>query len=571
MNIRKSFQVMLLWMIVLGIFYPAIFAGLNSVDDQKMFYALEESPNIALLDWLRPGQSFYYRPLLSLTFRLDYLLWGQEVSFYHLENILIHGASATLMFFILRQLVSLQIPQQKDNEWPLIGALLFALHPIVTESVNWISGRTDLLGTFFVLSATLVLLQSALRRRLILVIAAAILLFCAIFSKEVMVFSVPAAAFLLWRWSVGAPTPWRIKSLTVLLMPFVFGGLAFIALRWLYYGVNADLDRLIFKYYYSAYDTVRVFFKVLGFYGKKIVAPLPLNFAIMQVSDLYVWLGIVILIAAVWLFFLRRPATDLILVGWYLILPGILIALIGLAWTPLAERYVYLPSAFVVMGVALYGSSVPSQRVQKMLIVGLSLFLLPIGIATVNRNFIWQDNAKLYADSLSKSPEFAAMNNELGIALIDEGKLAQASQILQKGKQLKSASVLLYINQARIFMAQGDLVGARSEMMKVCFDKNAADTEALKMLATIDEQRLHNGGQSESIMRELLDTYQVLITKTKNPHLEYRVGQLLLSMGKHQDAADYFSRAYEHAPKNAYYREAAGKLVRKLKNSNKEG
>ncbi|ABB31638.1 hypothetical protein GeomeDRAFT_0282 [Geobacter metallireducens RCH3] len=571
MNIRKSFQVMLLWMIVLGIFYPAIFAGLNSVDDQKMLYALGELPNRALLDWFRPGQSFYYRPLLSFTFRLDYLLWGQEVSFYHLENILIHGASATLIFFILRQLVSLQIPQQKDTEWPLIGALLFALHPIVTESVNWISGRTDLLGTFFVLSATLVLLQSALRRRLILVIAAAILLFCAIFSKEVMVFSIPAAAFLLWRWSVDAPTSWRIKSLTVLLMPFFFGGSAFIALRWLFYGASADLDRLIFKYYYSAYDTVRVFFKVLGFYGKKIVAPLPLNFAIMQVSDHYVWLGIVIFILAVLLFFLRRSATDLILVGWYLILPGILIALIGLAWTPLAERYVYLPSAFVVMGIALYGSSVPSQRLQKIMLIGLSLFLLPISMATVNRNFIWQDNTKLYADSLSKSPEFAAMSNELGIALIDEGKLAQATQILQKGKQLKTASVLLYINQARIFMAQGDLAGARSEMMKVCFDKNAADTEALKMLATIDEQRLHNGGQSESIMLELLDTYQVLITKTKNPYLEYRVGQIFLSTGKHQDAADYFSRAYVHAPKNAYYREAAGKLVRKLKNSDKEG
>jgi hypothetical protein len=565
MNIRKPFQLLLLWLVVLGVYYPAIFAGINSVDDKKMLYSLEAASIGNLFDFFMPGQTFYYRPLLMLTFHLDYILWGEEVGFYHLENILIHGASVTLIFFILRHLLSQRNTQLSGSEWPLLGSLLFALHPIVTESVNWISGRTDLLGAFFVLAATLSLLQAIQLTQLRWVGGAVFLLGCGILSKEVMVFFVPAAAFLLWRWSCDLSRSWRVQALSCLLVPFVAGGGAFVVLRWLRHGIMADIDRLIFKFHYGAFDTVRVFFKVLGFYGKKIVAPLPLNFAIVKINDLYVLLGILIAVLAIMLFRKRRPAFDLVLVSWFLILPGILIALIGVAWTPLAERYVYLSSAFFVMGLSLFCTTLHSQTFRKIMTGGVALLLLPTGMATASRNLVWQDNAKLYADSLSKSPNFAAMNNELGIALIEEGKLTQASQVLEAGKEKKNASALLYINQARILMNGGKLAEAREEMLKVCADKKTANIEALKMLARIDEKRLLNGvGNREDVVFELIDTYKVLVDRANYPHLEYRAAQLLLSTGDRKDALVYFSRAYDGAPADAFYRDAARKFVDRL-------
>jgi protein O-mannosyl-transferase len=566
MNIRKPFQLMLLWLVVLGVYYPAIFSGLNSVDDQRMLYSLESSAGEPWFERFFPTGGFYYRPLLMLTFRLDHLFWGQEVGFYHLENILIHGASATLVFFILRQLMVRESSAQAISEWPLLGSLLFALHPIVTESVNWISGRTDLLGSFFVLAVTLVLLASTRHVSQSLVVMAVFLLGCAILSKEVMVFFVPAAAFLLWRWSDNAPLFWRRRALLILILPFLAGGIGFVTLRWLRYGFGGDLDRLIHNYHYGAFDTVRVFFKVLGFYGKKMVAPLPLNFAIMQVSDLYVLLGILLFGVAFGLFLLRRPYSDLVFVSIFLILPGILIALFSVAWTPLAERYIYLSSAFFVMGLSFYCSMLPSVRIRGIVTSCVAVLLFPVSISTVQRNFIWQDNGKLYADSLKKSPQFAAMSNELAIALINDGQYGHASQILEDAKKLKTASPLLYINQARIFVDQGKLADARSEIMKICTEKTVANIEALKMLSRIDEKRLSMGVDRDAVLVDLIDTYRVLIEKTGNPHHEYRLGQLLLFAGKDQEAGQSFDRAYQGAPVGSFYREAAGKLALKLLN-----
>lgn len=568
MNIRKSIQILLIWMIILGIFYPAIFSGINSVDDQRMLYALEKNYKNGFLDFFLPGNGFYYRPLLMLTFSLDYYLWGTEVSFYHLENIIIHGASATLIFYILRKLIFQHINQLSGNEWPLIGALLFALHPIVTESVNWISGRTDLLGTFFVLAATLCLLHAVQLAQLRWVGGAVILLGCGILSKEVMVFFVPAAAFLLWRWSSVMSRSWRIQALSSLLIPFVCGGVTFLVLRWFRHGMSGDIDRLILKYHFGVYDTVRIFFKVFGFYGKKIVAPLPLNFAILQVSDLYVWLGLFIFVLAIYLFSLRQGPFDLILVSWFLILPGIFIALIGVAWTPLAERYIYLPSAFFVIGVIYFLSIIkPSCHISKAAKIYVSFLLFIIGIVTVNRNFIWQDNENLYSDSIKKSPKFAAMNNELAIALIDKGDYEKAIILLEDGKKLKKATPLLYINQARIYVEKGDLYGAREEVLKIISDKNNANIEALKMLARIDEKRLHEGRDREVAIAELIDTYGVLIDRTRDSFFEYRLGQLLLITGQENKAAYYFKQAFDHSTSDAHYRDAAGKLARKLSNN----
>ncbi len=565
MNLRKPFQMLLLWLVVLGIYYPAIFAGVNSVDDQRMFISLEQMVQAPWVQLFYPTGGLYYRPLLMLTFRLDYLFWGQEAGFYHLENLLIHGANATLVFFILFRLARPRAEQPTGSVWPLLGALLFALHPIATESVDWISGRTDLLGGFFVLAATLVLMHAVQEGRLAMVAASLPLLAAAVTSKEVMVFFLPAACFLVWRFGRGFSGTWRLRAVALLAVPFACAGGIFLAARWLRYGAGGELDRLIHQYHYGAFDTVRVFFKVLGFYAKKLLLPLPLNFAIRQVNDQYVWLGLIVLLVAFILLGLRHPGIDLVLTSWYLILPGILIALIGVAWTPLAERYIYLPSAFFIMGMIVLLSRLDVPWLKSSLpALSIAFLLFPAGMATAQRNLTWQDNAALFGDTMSKSPQFAAMNNELAIALINSGELQRAAEILEEGKHLPSASPLLYINQARIRMMQGDLDGARAELLEICQDKDMANIEALKMLANLDEQRLREEGTTKDILPDLVETYRKITVRTHNPALEYRMGQLLLAMKEHQEALRYFKGAYERAPADAFYREAAGKLVDKL-------
>jgi len=83
-----------------------------------------------------------YRPILLLSFGIDYSIWMDNPFGFHLTSIILHSLNAVLIFFILRKIFH-------GGLFPFLSALFFIVHPIQTESVTYASGRTDLLFTFF--------------------------------------------------------------------------------------------------------------------------------------------------------------------------------------------------------------------------------------------------------------------------------------------------------------------------------------------------------------------------------------------------------------------------------------
>ena len=86
----------------------------------------------------------FYRPLQSLSYAVDFQCWGLNPFGYHLTNLLIHIANSVLVFFLIFALT---------NRRPVsfISSLLFLIHPVQTEAVAYIAGRSDLLAAFFLL------------------------------------------------------------------------------------------------------------------------------------------------------------------------------------------------------------------------------------------------------------------------------------------------------------------------------------------------------------------------------------------------------------------------------------
>ena len=129
----------LLIAVVLAVYYPALHGGIHPVDDSGIFALYSASPPLSTI--LLPGNGYYYRPIIELSYYLDSLLWGMEPATMHLENILLHCANSLLVFLLARKILVKQ-----NNETlaiPLLVALLFALHPVNVEAVTWIAGRTD--------------------------------------------------------------------------------------------------------------------------------------------------------------------------------------------------------------------------------------------------------------------------------------------------------------------------------------------------------------------------------------------------------------------------------------------
>ena len=125
-----------------------------------------------------------YRPLPVATFALDRALWGDNPAGFHLTNVLINAADAALVFVLLAGLF-----RDRLSPVPLsLCALLFAFHPVHTEAINMVVGRTELLAALFGLLTFICYLHD--RKP-----AAFGFFFLALLSKESAV-TIPAVIFL---------------------------------------------------------------------------------------------------------------------------------------------------------------------------------------------------------------------------------------------------------------------------------------------------------------------------------------------------------------------------------------
>jgi len=168
----------------------------------------------------------YYRPVLTWSVIADYLVWGTNPFGYHLTNLLLHTLNALLVAHIIVRLAG------PGKRYPaLLGALVFALHPIHPEAVAWVAGRVDVLSAFFFLLTIRCYLAYRWTGRLRHLIFSIGVLTLGLGSKESMVM----APFVLLALDVGLKlsrgTPrWAFGARPAVVLPLAVT-LAYLALR----------------------------------------------------------------------------------------------------------------------------------------------------------------------------------------------------------------------------------------------------------------------------------------------------------------------------------------------------
>ncbi|MGE3549001.1 MAG: glycosyltransferase family 39 protein [Geobacter sp.] len=180
-TLSRRYQVCLIVIAVLALYYPAIFAEVSILDDREAITNLFnlDSFDIGSMFFPRATDGGYYRPFLGISYLIDRFWWFLDPHIMHFENILMHLANSLLVYAI-----GIKLCRRETGMLPLAGALLFALHPINTESINWISGRTDPMAGMFVLAALYFVLMYREQQRKMYLVAASVLTLCGIFSKE---------------------------------------------------------------------------------------------------------------------------------------------------------------------------------------------------------------------------------------------------------------------------------------------------------------------------------------------------------------------------------------------------
>ena len=563
---RRHFSFLLLAVLVLGLFYPSIFAESLSTDDQEM---IRGYLNMTSLDWqglFWPSSShYYYRPLIGLSFYIDHILFDNHSAIAHLENILLHLANTFLLYGILRT-----IAPTREDELPLLAAIFFGVHPLAAEPVNWISGRTDLLAGFFVLLSFSFFLHNS-KRTLGWDLLAAFWFLCGLWSKEVAIGLLPVIFFAcLQEQHFTIQRKWR--EITICGFPFFTATLLYGLMRTggqlsQDLGVISAFHGRLGAEHFPLYAKLVSLITAIGFYSQKILYPFPLNFAIVEINrPVALAVGVIALISlALALFLYRRRAIMLGLI-WIpcFLAPSLPVAVNLVAWTPLAERYLYLP----LMGLCLIIAPLMADSAKKKSIAFvMSILLCGVGTATAQRNIVWQKNSTLWQDVVEKNPDFAPGHNDYAMALLREGKKDEAKKHFTLAENLAKDHMKNRVS-SNIAMLEGDI---NQQLPKLEAIRQFEQTPHLrcqvlqKMIRLVNAELGRTGitkEKQQAWTRKLLTYQEQLAVLDKNPYHLYRIGQLHLALREKTAAKAAFETICQTS--NDYFTQPACTLAKRL-------
>lgn len=349
------------------------------------------------------------RPLLMLSYWANFQVSARDSYSYHLVNLFLHCANAGIVYFIARRiLLWARIEQPRLNIFSIFASGLFLLHPIQTESVDYVAGRSEVLSALFFLLAFATFIYSPSQEGVGWARTALILFFfaCALASKEHTV-SLPVLLLLTdLSWSGSMQPIVAVRRNWRLYLPILCGGAVAARLIWVLVNgsTSAGFEHAGVTSLAYAQTQCRVFF----LYLRLLFLPVGQNFDYdlawssnrFEPVTFALFLVIATLAFAAWHFRKRFPVGSF----------GLLTFMILLAPTSsfipikdaVAERRLYLP----MLGFALLACELIIQlhREAKWTAAVACALILVASIATYRRSGVWANEVSLWKDTVAKSP-----------------------------------------------------------------------------------------------------------------------------------------------------------------------
>jgi len=554
--LTRRYNLLLIAVVVLAAYSPALLADFSRYDDAALAESYRAAHGFDLRRLFIPfSEGFYYRPLIGVSFFLDKYILGLKPSLMHLENVLIHLVNAILVYFLTRQIITLE-KKNESAHLPLLAALLFGLHPINTESVNWISGRTDLLAGMFIFMCALCLLKfTELReKKYVLLFFAAFA--CGALVKETALALLPGAFFLanagqrLSEDKNGLNTANRVRSQSSVLLTAVIPGilvvLLFLCLRFIAFRTNASRIGLTLMAFSNDWiHSLFVMLRAFGFYMKKLVFPFPLNIAIMEVDPLYEVFAVLLLAFCMYVATRRSLSSAMFTSGMFFITPAFLIAFGQIAWTPYAERYLYITSAFFIIAVVVYlGIKLVPAR-NSWTVVAVMLILAIFFTSTLLRSVTWKSDLTLYEDAVEKTPLSKELRAIYGELLIQKGDYAAALVQLEQGRSIASLDYdeRFDLNISYIYYKLGKIDEAITLSKTILLKSRNKSVKALDSLIVLLKEKMKSAGrpaEENALKKEILLYARTLFDLNHDPRLLFDISVLSAELGEKNDVIQFY-------------------------------
>jgi len=380
-----------------------------------------------------------YRPLLLVSYAVNYAVSGYQIFSYHVVNLLLHIINCGLVYLLALRLLGC-------GRTALLCAALFAVHPVLSEPVNYISSRSSLLCTLFVVWAFLEFRKLTETRVVSWRRFAVPALFaCALFSKSIAV-SFPLLITLFLLTSRRSHYPWGTVITTV-----------FFDVGYMLWSKGL-IGKAMLEPVRSLVAHWATQLKAFPFYAAISTVPTRLSVehqfsAATGLWDMTVVLGALVLASVLVLAWRARSGlpAEVFGIGWALIaiMPSAIVPLNVLV----NEHRLYLP----MVGVVLMVGALMRQSARTVPFVVATVAAL--AILTVQRNHVWETEETLWADAVRKGPQMARPYVNLGKALLEDPqsqRLQESIDISRQALVIDAALPRAHYNIGTAYLRRGE-------------------------------------------------------------------------------------------------------------------
>ena len=508
------------------------------------------TPGLRSLDglasiWTHPGATVQYYPLVHTVFWPEYHLWGASTTGYHFLNILLHFFSSLLLVSILRKLGI-------QAAW-LAGGI-FALHPVMAESVAWITEMKNVLSMLFFLAAILVYLRFDREREKGFLVVALLLFIAGLASKSSIV-PLPLVLLIIFWWKRGRLS-WKHDMLP--LIPFFLVALAygFVTIWVEHRFVGTQGTEFAFPFPDRCLIAGRAFWFDLG----KIIWPGNLVFIYPRWKiDAAAWrqylfpaaaLALAGLLAAIrnrW----RAPFAVLLYFVVMLFPVAGFISQYAFRFSFVADHWVYLAAIGPLVSAAAGVVSLSSLFRKR---TGVPRSLLPVIVAailavmTFYQARLYADPETLYWETIRKNSNCWLAYNNLGVLMANAGRTDEAASCYRKSLDINPDFAKAYGNLGNVMARTGSPDSAIALYGKAL----QIDPDYLEAHINLGNIRFDRTGRTDEAMAHFLRALEI---DPSSADAHCNLGILLAKMGQLDEAMPHFLKALEIDPGygNAHY------------------
>src|SRR3989339_332192 len=417
------------------------------------------------------------RPLVYLTFTLNYYFGKLNPFGYHLFNLIIHIFNAILVFFLAKKIISGiyekgSTPLENVNNkiggkpcgasggskspfcnnvrelysltgltlFPFLVSLLFAIHPINTNTVTYIFSRSDLLATFFYISSVLLFIKATDKNLPILksfnplYILSLICFILAIFSKQIAV-TLPAIILIYDYIFINNYKISKVKEGLYYHIPYWLLFIGYLAFRYFYFGgigdIEAEFTRDRYSYLiiqpYIILKYLKLLFIPIGLSIHHFVNPLKL----LELRTIISFLSLIVIFYVIYLIYKKKTNTSKLIlfsILWFFIILSPTSSIFPTT-SPLVENRLYLSGiGFFIILVFVYFSIFKSFKLSNIIIFPICIYILLLGYCTIKRNYLYQYPLLLWQNVILQYPNNTIAHNSSGNLLFNLKRYEEAER-----------------------------------------------------------------------------------------------------------------------------------------------